>query len=82
MSLGSLSAILAGTVAAGLSGLLDYVVKANKELADMGNLARQVGLTLADFQGIQFGGAIKGLSTDQINSGLEKSASLLNDASR
>jgi hypothetical protein len=72
----------AGAVAAGLVGFIDYVVSANKSLADMQTMAKQVGLTLADFQGIQFGGQIAGLSTAQINTGLEKSASLLNDASR
>jgi hypothetical protein len=80
--MGILSTVLTGGVVAGLAGLLDYVVKANKELAGMDTTAHQVGLTLEAFQGIQFGGAIKGLSTDQINSGLERSASLLNDASR
>jgi hypothetical protein len=80
----SLLAIGGGATAAvlGIKEMLDYVVSANKGLADMQTVAHQVGLTLTDFQGIQFGGAIKGLSTDQINTGLEKSASLLNDASR
>lgn len=73
-----------GMVAAGVAakGMLDYVVSANKGLADMQTIAHQVGLTLTDFQGIQFGGAINGLSTEKINAGLEKSAALLNDASR
>jgi hypothetical protein len=69
-------------IIAGISGALDYVAKANKDLADMATTAKQVGLTLADLQGIPFGGQIAGLSTDQINAGLQKSASLLNDASR
>jgi hypothetical protein len=80
----SLIAIGGGAAAAvlGIKSMLDYVAEANKGLADMQTVAHQVGLTLTDFQGIQFGGAIKGLSTDQINTGLEKSAQLLNDASR
>lgn len=79
-----LVALGTGTIAAGVAvkGMLDYVVSANKGLADMQTTAHQVGLTLVDFQSLQFGGAIKGLSTDQINTGLQKSASLLNDASR
>lgn len=79
-----LAALGTGAIAAlvGVKELLDYVASANKDLADMATTAKQVGLTLTDFQGLQFGGQIAGLSTDQINTGLEKSASLLNDASR
>jgi hypothetical protein len=66
----------------GAAGLLAYVVSLNKGLADMQRTAEQVGLSLADFQGVQFGGQVAGLSTDQVNAGLEKSAQLLNDASR
>lgn len=79
-----LLAIGGGAAAAvvGVKAMLDYVVSANKDLADMATVAHQVGVTLTEFQGLQFGGAISGLSTDQINAGLEKSASLLNDASR
>ncbi len=72
----------AGGMVAGLSAALDYVAKFNSGLSDMATVANQVGLSLKDFQGIQFGGLTKGLSTEQINTGLEKSASLLNDASR
>jgi hypothetical protein len=71
-----------GVVIAGLTGFIDQVVKANKSLADMQTMAKQTGLTLADFQGLQFGGAIAGLTPDQLNEGLQKSAKLLNDASR
>lgn len=65
-----------------VTGFLDQVAKANKGLADMQTTANLVGLTLKEFQGIQFGGQIAGLSDSQINTGLEKSAQLLNDASR
>jgi hypothetical protein len=81
-SFGGFAAILSGGVIASLGGMLDAVVQLNKSLADMGTTANQVGLTLKDFQGVSFAGQVSGLSTDQINSGLEKSASLLNDASR
>jgi hypothetical protein len=74
------AAALAGL--AGLKSLMDYVASANKDLADMQKTAKQVGLSLADFQGLQFGGQIAGLSEAQINAGLEKSAQLLNDAQR
>jgi hypothetical protein len=79
-----LVALGTGALAAlvGVKQMVDYVVGANKDLADMATVAHQVGLTLADFQGIQLGGAISGLTDSQINSGLEKSASLLNDAQR
>jgi hypothetical protein len=81
-SFGGLSTILTGGVIAGLSGLLDYVVQANKSLADMGNTARQVGLSLTDLQGVQFAGALAGLDTTTINTGLQQASTLLNDASR
>jgi hypothetical protein len=79
-----LLAMGAGTVGAlaGLKQVMDYVASANKDLADMQTVARQVGLTLADFQGIKLGGEISGLTDGQINQGLERSASLLNDAQR
>lgn len=80
-SAGGFAALFTGA-SAGIAGIIAYVVSLNKELADMQTTAEQVGLTLKDFQGIQFGGQVAGLSTDQINTGLEKSASLLNDASR
>jgi hypothetical protein len=67
---------------AGVRGVIDQVVSANKELADMQSMAERVGVSLKDLQGIKFGGAIAGLSDSDINSGLEKSASLLNDAQR
>jgi hypothetical protein len=61
---------------------LDYVVEFNKSLADMGQIATRVGLSLKDLQGVQFGGQVAGLSESQVNTGLEKSAQLLNDAQR
>jgi hypothetical protein len=67
---------------AGVRGVIDQVVSANKELVDMQSMAERVGVSLKDLQGIKFGGAIAGLSDSDINSGLEKSASLLNDAQR
>ncbi len=67
---------------AGISQGLNYVVGLNKGLADLATMAKQAGLSLADMQGIQFGGQIAGLSAEQINAGLAKSAGLLNDASR
>ncbi|MDP1867004.1 MAG: hypothetical protein Q8L13_11775 [Bradyrhizobium sp.] len=77
---GIAAAAVAGLV--GLKSLMDYVASANKQLADMNTMAKQVGLTLSDFQGVQFGGQIKGMTEAQINAGLEKSAALLNDAQR
>lgn len=78
-------AVLGAGVAATAVGIkqgLDYVVEFNKSLADMGQVAARVGLSLKDLQGVQFGGQIAGLSEGQINTGLEKSAQLLNDAQR
>ncbi len=79
-----LVALGAGTVGAiaGFKQLMDYVVSANKDLADMQTVARQVGLSIADFQGVKLGGEIAGLTDGQINQGLERSAFLLNDAQR
>ena len=80
----TIAAVGAGSIAAiaGLKSMLDYVVDANKQLADLQSVARQTGLTLADLQGVKFGGVISGLSDPQINAGLERSAALLNDAQR
>lgn len=78
----SLAGILTGGVVAGLGALLDYTVKANKDLADMATLAHQTGLSLTELQGVQFGGALVGINTDTINAGLQQSATLLNDAQR
>jgi hypothetical protein len=67
---------------AGLKSLMDYILSANKGLADLQANARTAGLSLADFQGLQFGGAKEGLTPDQVNAGLQKSAQLLADAQR
>jgi hypothetical protein len=67
---------------AGVRSVVDQVVSANKELADMQSMAERVGLSLKDLQAIKFGGAIAGLSDSDMNGGLEKSAQLLNDAQR
>lgn len=80
-SAGGFAALFTGATV-GFTGILAYVVSLNKQLADMQQTAEQVGLTLKDFQGVQFGGQVAGLSTDQVNDGLQKSAALLNDASR
>src|SRR5215831_2784928 len=81
---GTLLAIagIGGGMIAGIRGVVDQVVSANKELADMQSMAERVGLSLKDLQAIKFGGAIAGLSDSDMNSGLEKSAQLLNDAQR
>jgi hypothetical protein len=80
----AIAGIGAGALAglAGLKSLMDYVASANKGLADLQTNAKTAGLNLADFQGLQFGGEIKGLTDPQINAGLQKSAQLLNDAQR
>jgi hypothetical protein len=77
----SLGAGIGGAIAS-LLAFSNYIAGVNKDLADMATIANQVGLTLKDFQSIQFGGALSGLSTDQVNAGLQQSATLLNDASR
>lgn len=67
-----------GAIKEGVSYIADF----NKQLADMAAVADRVGLSLKDFQAVQFGGQISGLSDQNINQGLEKSAQLLNDAQR
>ena len=64
------------------SKLMDEVRSLNKGLADMATQAKNVGLSLADLQGVKLGGMISGLSETDINAGLQRSAQLLNDASR
>lgn len=61
---------------------LDWVGKANKGLADLDQTARQTGLTLERIQGLKFGANVNGLSDTDFNAGLQRSASLLNDAQR
>jgi hypothetical protein len=78
--LGGVGAI--GGLIAGLTAALDLVGKMNSSLADIATVANQVGLSLKDLQGVQFSGALQGLSTDQINAGLQQASTLLNDASR
>ncbi|WP_271673182.1 hypothetical protein [Bradyrhizobium sp. CCBAU 51627] len=83
----SLSALVGlGAGAAGalatISGFVDYIARANKELADMNTTAREAGLSVRDFQVAAYGGQVNGLNVEQINSGLTKSAQLLNDAQR
>lgn len=73
---------LAGGAVAGLTGLLAFAGKMNSELAEMERLARQTGLTLDRFQGVQFASALSGVSGEGFTSGLEKAVSLLNDAQR
>jgi protein-tyrosine-phosphatase len=84
LSLSALVGLGAGAVGAlaTISGFVDYIAKANKELADMQTTAREAGLSVRDFQSVAFGGQVAGLSMDQVNSGLTKSAQLLNDAQR
>ncbi|MBR0792693.1 hypothetical protein JQ631_26770 [Bradyrhizobium manausense] len=81
VSLSALAGFGVGAIAT-LGGFVDYIAKANKELADMQTTAREAGLSVRDFQSVAFGGQVAGLSADQINSGLTKSAQLLNDAQR
>ncbi|MET4211443.1 hypothetical protein [Bradyrhizobium sp. LA2.1] len=78
-----LSTALAGFGAFGAAaGFLNYVAQANKELADMATTAEQAGLSVRDFQSVTFAGQVKGLSLDEANAGLSRSAQLLNDAQR
>lgn len=80
----SIAGVSVGMIAAVVSigKGIDYIVGLNKSLADLQTMAKQAGLSLADFQGIQFGGAVAGMTPEQINAGLQKSAQLLNDAQR
>src|SRR6202012_6003476 len=81
LAIAGVGAGFASVVAVIQSGI-NYIAEFNKQLAAMQSTAQRVGLSLADFQGLQFGGQVAGLSSDQINAGLEKSAQLLNDAQR
>ena len=78
------AAVAASVLAAGVavSSFFDKVVELNRGLAQMQAQAKAVGLTMADLQGIKLGGAIAGIPDADINAGLQRSAQLLNDASR
>lgn len=67
---------------AGINSFLGQVSKVNKELADLNLTARQTGLTLEKYQSYKFAANIGGVDDKELNNGLAKSASLLNDAQR
>lgn len=70
-----LSTALTGFGAIGaVAGFLEYIAKANEELADMNTTAKQAGLSLRDFQSVAFGGQVAGLNMDQVNAGLSNAA--------
>jgi hypothetical protein len=85
-SISALWATVGGAAAvaavAGIGKFLDKIADANKDLADLNSMARQTGLSLNDLQGFKFGAAVSGLDDSSFNKGLERSASLLNDAQR
>lgn len=66
----------------GISSFLDWITRSNKELADMQSTAKTVGLTLDQFQSMKFAAGASGVSDNGFLSGLQQSASLLNDAQR
>lgn len=73
-----------GAVAAGtaLGVFLDWVSKTNKDLADMQTNARNAGLSLAEFQSLQFAGTSQGISSSAIAEGAQKMAANLDEATR
>lgn len=73
---------IGGGLIAGLTGALAFASRMNAELAEMERLAKQTGLSLERFQGVQFATALSGVNSDNFTSGLEKAVSLLNDAQR
>jgi|GEM_PF-6937283 len=72
----------AAAAALAVKAAMDQIAGWNKQLADMALNAKQVGLSLADLQGVEFGARKEGLTDQQIAAGLQKSAELLNDAQR
>lgn len=80
----AIAAVGTGALAAiaGVKSFLDQVAVANKGLADLQQNAKTAGLTMERFQGLKFGANVSGVSDDQFNAGLQKSAALLNDAQR
>nr|DAH82736.1 MAG TPA: tail tape measure [Caudoviricetes sp.] len=74
--------ISAAGAVAGVQSLIDWIEKSNRALADMALTAKQTGLSLDDFQAKKFAANVNGVSDDQYTAGLQKSASLLNDAQR
>lgn len=81
LSIAGVGTAIIGAIAAG-NQFLDYIAKANKDLADMARNARLAGVSVADFQALKFAGNITGMSDTQFNDGLQKSAALLADAAR
>lgn len=76
-----LSTVFAGMLTS-IPAILAFAKSMNSELAAMERQARELGLTLEGFQGVQFAGAQKGIGSAEFVAGLEKSVGLLNDAQR
>src|SRR5690349_18983164 len=74
-----IAALLGGGAAA---GLLKLITDANKEMADLEQNAKQVGLTIEQFQADRFATALKGLSNADFAKGVTELATKLNDATR
>jgi lambda family phage tail tape measure protein len=81
LAIAGVGAAFLATLATG-NQLLDFIVSANKGLADMSNNAKTAGLSMADFQAIKFAGNLDGITDNQLNAGLQRSAALLADAQR
>jgi hypothetical protein len=68
--------------ALGLGVVFKFAVDINRELAKMGSLAKQVGLSTDRFQELQFGANLGGVSNEGFASGIESISKLLNDSVR
>ncbi len=80
-TIGSIAGAAGGLLGAwGLDKALDAVIALNKGFADLAETARSVNLSTDRLQEVQFATALKGLSADDTNSGLQKMVGLLSDA--
>lgn len=62
--------------------LWDWLKQANQQMATMDTVATTIALSLKDLQTVQFAGALQGISSSDVQSGLTKMATQLDAASR
>lgn len=68
--------------ALGVDKFVEKLVEANKQLADMDETARRVGMTLERFQELRFAANVGGISDEKFASGMDELSKKLNDARR
>lgn len=79
---GSLASTFGLTGALSAGGFLALMVKVNNELARMGSLAKEAGLSTDKLQEVKYSTTLGGVSDEAFTSGMRMSLQLLDEASR